>query len=33
MAQWIAMSGKGIEGFQHLMGAAMGAPPAAPKKK
>lgn len=33
MAQWIAMSGKGLEGFQHLMGAAMGAAPAAPKKK
>ena len=33
MAQWIAMSGKGIEGFQHLMGAAMGAAPASQKKK
>lgn len=33
MAQWIAMSGKGLEGFQHLMGAAMGGAPAAAKKK
>lgn len=33
MAQWIAMSGKGIEGFQHLIGAAMGAAPAPAKKK
>lgn len=33
MAQWIAMSGKGIEGFQHLMGAAMGAAPTGQKKK
>ena len=34
IAQWIAMSGKGIEGFQNLMGAAMGgAPQSATKKK
>ena len=24
MAQWMAMSGKGMEQFQNLMGAAMG---------
>ena len=24
IAAWINMSGKGIEGFQNLMGAAMG---------
>ena len=32
MAQWFAMSGKGLEGFQSLM-AAMGATPPGPAKK
>ena len=33
LAQWIAMSGKGLEGFQHLMGAAMGGAAQSPPKK
>lgn len=35
MAQMMAMGGRGLEGFQQLMGAALsgGAPGPAPKKK
>ncbi len=35
MAQWMAMSGKGFEQFQNLMGAAMGgmSAPGGAKKK
>jgi hypothetical protein len=33
MAQWMAMSGKGMEQFQNLMGAAMAGGMGAPKKK
>lgn len=35
MAQWMTMSGKGMEQFQNLMGAAMTgmATPGTPKKK
>lgn len=32
MAQWMAMSGKGMEQFQNLMGAAMGSGAGAKKK-
>lgn len=33
MAEWFAMSGKGLEAFQNLMGASMGAGPGPAKKK
>ncbi len=33
MAQWMAMSGKGMEQFQSLIGAAMGGPMGGAAKK
>lgn len=33
IAQWIAMSGKGMEGFQNLMNAAMASGASGPAKK